>query len=56
MFFLNGLFDADLQPSPGHFVHVELTDGVLQVGLGSALRNGLGDGVNVELSDLWVDV
>lgn len=35
-------------------VHVQVPDGVLQAGLGPALRDRLGDGVDVELSDLWV--
>lgn len=37
-------------------MHVEVADGVLQAGLGAALRDRLGDGVDVELGDLWVVV
>lgn len=45
---------ADLQSVPGHFVHVELTDGVLQAGLGAALWDGLGDRIHIEVRDLQV--
>lgn len=47
---------ADLQSVPGRFVHIELADGVLQAGLGAALRDGLGDGVHIELGDLQIVV
>lgn len=47
---------ADLQAVPGCFVHVELIDCVLQAGVGAALRDRFGDGVDVELGDLGVVV
>lgn len=47
---------TDLQTIPGHFVHVEVADGVLQAGLDSALWDWFGDGVDVELGDLGIVV
>lgn len=47
---------ADLQTVPGSLVHVQVTDGVLQAGLGAALWDWLGNGVDVEVGDLEVVV
>lgn len=47
---------TDLQSVPGLFMHVEVADGVLQAGLSAALRDRLGNGVDVEMGDLQVVV
>ena len=47
---------ADLQAVPGRFVHVQVTDGVLQASLGAALRDWLGDGGDIELGHLGIVV
>lgn len=49
-------FFADLQSILCCSLHVKLTDGVLQVILCASMRDGLCNGVYIELSDLWVIV
>lgn len=49
-------FFADLQSILCCFVHVKITDGVLQAGLCASLWDRFGNGVHVELSDFWVVV